>query len=114
MSFNPILIKRKKDNAKPIFYCSSKWHMMDRYYIPPEHIKRCTIEGCSCHQINGWVATCNGCGRVIHNCLWGCRHGVHVLSSNRRKWTNENESICLELTFHGRTIHDGQPMTLEY
>ena len=72
-----------KSGIKPIFYCPS--HKVGNIYypFPEERVFRCTIEGCPCVVGCGWIATCEICGKVIHNCIHGCKKGIPISTSKR-------------------------------
>ena len=112
MSLSFETIDRKKRDPKPIFYCTNGLHYRNRWYIKPEDIERCTIDGCSCNQINGWVATCPECGTILHNCLYGCSQGIPIQTAKKQKWIERR--VCVELALHSRFVHPNRPMTLEF
>jgi len=113
LMFNQALIERKQKEQKPYFYCTSKRHFNSRHHIPYDNIQKCTMPDCFCGQLNGWVATCEGCGTVIHNCLWGCgNRGIPVLVTRRKAWAKGVEGADLRL--HQQVYHIGHPLTLEF
>ena len=111
MSFSERVLAQRRIDPKPKMYCPATVHFQARYHIPFDDIMRCKIPGCSCVEMNGWVATCRGCGAVVHNCLWGCHRGVIVLSNSRArliKW-----KVGSELRYHGFMKHNGKPLTYD-
>lgn len=104
---------RKQPNnerKKPIFYCPS--HKVGNIHFPfkEDDIFECIIPGCFCGNICGWVATCGVCGRVIHNCIHGCKKGIPLL--HRR---TPIKSIKIgDLAEHYNLNHQGFPVYLYY
>ncbi len=104
---------------KPFFFCTSRKHRGTRYPILYDDMFRCGIPGCYCFKMNGWIATCRGCGALIHNCPWGCEEGICM---NALKWDspadfmeNGNEDRPgHHIEAHGYCHHTGKPVNLEY
>ncbi len=119
MALNQEYIELKKKIKKPFIYCPNKKHYLSRFPIPFEDIHRCSIESCFCKQQNGWIATCIGCGTILHNCIWGCKAGIpltkiNIEQQNKVAPLRQSHASSYPIILHGNAFHFYHPKNLEY
>lgn len=98
---------QKDENTKPYFFCPRHKESQSRVHFPfpQEDIYPCTIKYCFCRHVNGWLAECRTCKRIVHNCVHGCKKGLVLL---------ERDGKINDFIDHYQQYHDGQPVYLYY
>lgn len=94
---------KKYDNSKPLFYCPRhKTH--DMYIIfADENIIPCNLESCFCGNLNGWIALCQKCNCLVHNCIHGCEEGLilnNILIKNEIIMERTNKILYEHMTIY--------------
>lgn len=106
--------KEKGADDKPLFYCPYHKDKFNVTYFPfePDNIFPCKFDDCPCKGFNGWCSTCKECGRVIHNCQFGCRKGidVHNIVHLKRKAVIKKDALYS----HYKRFHPQQKVYLYY
>lgn len=101
-------LKRNQD-TKPIFYCPNEKINNTYYPFTPNQIFSCSIPNCFCKNINGWVANCGSCGKIVHSCIHGCNRGI-IIDLKEKKHSKIPNSNSLEI--HYLHFHQDQPVFL--
>lgn len=110
---NPNDVKQKTENTKPLFTCPN--HKKNNSYLlfKEENIFPCTNKNCFCHGMFGWVARCEHCHAVVHNCLNGCEKGI-VLPMIKTRSDHMKDIDKDELKSHYIVFHRTHPIFVYY
>lgn len=96
----------RDENTKPYFYCPYHKNSELNAFLPfhSDDMFPCNIKYCMCRNINGWLVECKSCGRLIHNCIHGCKMGIPLTDFKK-------EPINI-LVKHYDSYHVSQPVLL--